>query len=237
MDSNATVTVNGKDSSQPVNLDVGENAIDIVVTGKDGVSTKTYILTVTRKEALTINNETLPIGILGGTYHATLSAEGGTMPYTWTATGLPTELTLSETTGEITGTLVNEGSYTVEIKVTNNNGNEANKTLTLKVNLGCGNGAYIIQPDEDAAYTGGYTEDGIPMMTVNEGISGFKYFSVTIEPVSGHGGNEVCVFVHIRNGQQIGIMGFKADYDSGKSVEASFNVKEGDIIKAFINVY
>ncbi|MBP1926919.1 hypothetical protein J2Z76_002791 [Sedimentibacter acidaminivorans] len=234
MDGDATVRVNGGEPSQPVSLDVGENAIDIVVTGKDGESTKTYTITVTRKEALTINNETLPIGIVGGTYQATLSAEGGTLPYTWTATGLPTELILSEITGEITGTFLSEGNYTIEVKVTDTNGSEVSKTLTLNVNLGCGNGAYIIQLDEDSAYTRGYTDDGIPMMTVNEGITGFKYFSVAIAPVTGHGGNEVCVFVHLRNGQQIGINATEADFDTVNRAKAAFNVKEGDIIKAFI---
>jgi hypothetical protein len=234
MDSNAKVTVNGGDTSQAVNLDVGENTIDIVVTGKDSVSTKTYILIIKRKEALTINNETLPIGIVGGSYEETLSAEGGILPYTWTATGLPTELTLSETTGEITGTFVSEGNYTIEVKVTDDNAIEISKSLTLNVNLGCGNGGYIIQPDEDSTYTSGYTEDGIPMMTVNEDVEGFKYFSVLITPVTGHSGNEVCVFVHMRNGQQIGLSYIKGDLDIVNGAGAAFNVKEGDTIKAFI---
>lgn len=237
MDSKATVKVNGKDPSTPVNLQVGENTITIVVTGVNGIGSKTYKVTVTRKEELTINNESLPIGIVGASYKATLTAEGGTTPYTWTETGLPTELTLNEATGEIAGTLVNEGNYIVEVKVTDDNGNEATKTLNLKINLGCGNGGYIIKPTEDSAYTGNYTDEGIPIMTINEGVTGFKYFSINITTVNEHLGDEVAVFVHMRSGKQIGIMGYKANFDDGddgKSVQACFNVKSGDVIKVFI---
>lgn len=49
-DSNATVTVNGSDPTTPVSLSVGENVIDIVVTAQDGVTSKTYTVTVTRAE-------------------------------------------------------------------------------------------------------------------------------------------------------------------------------------------
>ena len=49
-DSNATVTVNGGDPTTPVSLSVGENVIDVVVTAEDGVTTKTYTVTVTRAE-------------------------------------------------------------------------------------------------------------------------------------------------------------------------------------------
>lgn len=232
-DSEATTTVNGDAPSLPVSLEVGENTINIVVTGKDGVSTKTYQVIITRKEVLTINNESLPIGIIGGSYDATMTAAGGTEAYTWTATGLPAELTLNEN-GEITGTLESEGNYLVEVKVTDSTGTEASKTLSLRVNLGSGNGAYIIHPIDDTTYTKGYTEGAIPIMTVKEGISGFKYFSALIEPVTGNSGNEVCVFIHIRNGQQISINATKADFDTVNQAKAAFNVRAGDIIKSYI---
>ncbi len=222
----------GVRTSSAIDLEVGENTIDVMVVAQDA-STKTYTITVSRKEALTINNESLPIGIIGGTYQAALTAEGGTLPYTWTAAGLPAGLTLA-TTGTITGTPENEGNYNVEVTVKDDDGLEVIKILTLKVNLGCGNGTYIIQPSQDITYTGGYTEDGIPIMTVNEGISGFKYFSVSVEPVTGHSGNEVCVFIHMRGGKQLGISFIKADTEIINSVGAAFNVKAGDVIKAYI---
>lgn len=100
---------------------------------------------------------------------------------------------------------------------------------------GKGNGAYSVKPDVDAAYFAGLTGDGMfPTMTVNSGVTGFTYFSVAITAVTGHGGNEVCVFVQTRNGQQIGIMSYKGDFDSGASPAAGFNVKPGDVIEVYI---
>ena len=47
----------------------------------------------------------------------TLEASGGTAPYSWSATGLPTGLTLA-TDGEVTGTPTVADSYSVEATVT-----------------------------------------------------------------------------------------------------------------------
>ncbi|WP_419850469.1 cadherin-like beta sandwich domain-containing protein [Candidatus Poriferisocius sp.] len=47
-DSNATVTVNGGDPTEPVSLSAGENVIAVVVTAQDAVTTKTYTVTVTQ---------------------------------------------------------------------------------------------------------------------------------------------------------------------------------------------
>ena len=49
-DSNATVTVNGSDPATPVSLSSGENVIDIVVTAQDGLTSKSYAVTVTRTD-------------------------------------------------------------------------------------------------------------------------------------------------------------------------------------------
>jgi len=56
-DPNATVTVNGSpvtsgNTSNPVNLVVGSNTIITVVTGQDGITKKTYALTITRQPAV-----------------------------------------------------------------------------------------------------------------------------------------------------------------------------------------
>ena len=236
VDIQASVTVNGNDPSEPVSLNVGENAIHIVVMGIDGVSQKTYTVVVTRKEALTINNETLPIGIVGGTYQATLSAEGGTLPYTWSSIStLPGDFTLNAD-GTITGTpaIADTGTYPVEVTVTDAALVTATKTYTLKINEGCGNGGYTIVSDGDSAYTGSYNDDGIPTLTVNNGVSGFTYFRMNISTVTGHAGNEVCLLVQMRNGVQIGFSFVEADFDTVSTAGAAFNVMAGDIIKVYI---
>jgi uncharacterized delta-60 repeat protein len=47
-DATATITVNGAFAGTPITLNLGANTIIIVVTAQDGVTTKTYTLTVTR---------------------------------------------------------------------------------------------------------------------------------------------------------------------------------------------
>ena len=107
-------------------------------------------------------------------------------------------------------------------------------TQTFTTIPSCGNGAYYIETDGDSAYTAGYTKDGLLNLTVNVNQSGFTYFGVDISAVTGHSGSEACLFVHIRNGVQMGIMAFKDDFDSGGIPCAAFNVQTGDVIEVYI---
>lgn len=236
VDSESMVTVNGNDPTVPVSLAVGENIISIVVTDNVGVTSKTYQVTITRKEVLTIKNNSLPLGIANVAYNASLTPEGGTAPYTWsTSSALPGGFTLNAD-GAITGmtTSADTGTYPIEVTVTDAALVTVTRTFTLKINEGCANGGYIITSDGDPAYTGSYNDDGIPLLTVNGGVIGFTYFGVDIADVTGHSGSEVCLFVHIRNGKQIGFSFLKADFDTVNTAGAAFNVKAGDIIKVYI---
>lgn len=96
------------------------------------------------------------------------------------------------------------------------------------------NPIYTVTPGTDTAYTSGQTGDGINIMTVNPGITGLKYFLVDIHPVISHYGDEVVVFTHSRNGNQLGLNATKADFDVVSTVQAGFNVLPGDVIKTFI---
>ncbi len=66
--------------------------------------------------ALTITSGTTFTGTGGQAFQATLTATGGTPPYTWSATGLPGTLSLNATTGVISGT-PSVGTYPVNITV------------------------------------------------------------------------------------------------------------------------
>ncbi|MEN6348434.1 MAG: two-component regulator propeller domain-containing protein, partial [Syntrophomonas sp.] len=93
---------------------------------------------------------------------------------------------------------------------------------------------YTIAPLSDSVYTAGTTADGINTMTVNTGITGFKYFTVNITPVDSHSGNETVVFTHSRNGTQLAINATRADFDTVQTAQSGFNVQAGDVIKAYI---
>ncbi|MGI6486027.1 MAG: metallophosphoesterase family protein [Tepidanaerobacteraceae bacterium] len=93
---------------------------------------------------------------------------------------------------------------------------------------------FNVVPVPNDVYTIGKTQDGICKMTVNEGQSGFKYFTVSIEPVVSHEGEETVVFTHIRTGKQIGLSATVADFDLVKGAQAGLHVNPGDIIKVFV---
>ncbi len=90
---------------------------------------------------VTVTTTSLPGATFGASYTApALTASGGTSPYSFTATGLPTGLTLNTTSGVISGTPTQSGSFSVAIIATDattaGNGGpfvSASKTLTLLV--------------------------------------------------------------------------------------------------------
>jgi Putative Ig domain len=84
----ASLTFTAKDSSRPPQTGSATLALGI-----DPAS-------------LTIGTNSLPSGQVGSNYGATLTASGGTAPYTWSLTSgaLPTGLSLNSSTGAITGT-------------------------------------------------------------------------------------------------------------------------------------
>jgi hypothetical protein len=68
-------------------------------------------------DPLAVTTVTLPAATVGVAYTATLHAAGGTEPYTWTATGLPSGLTLSSS-GVLSGTPKSALSLAVTFVVT-----------------------------------------------------------------------------------------------------------------------
>ena len=96
-----TVTFTVGDSSQPA------------------PQTATAKITVTVSPAkLAITTASLPGGTVGVPYSASVSASGGTVPYTFSASGLPGGLSIASTTGTITGTPVQSDVGTTAVTIT-----------------------------------------------------------------------------------------------------------------------
>ena len=110
----SSVTVTASDSSTPNQATVS----------------KTFTLTV-KAAKLQITTASLPSGAVNQPYSATVSATGGTGAYTWSATRLPTNVTINATTGALSGTPTKAGTSTVRITVTDS----ANPTNTSSASL------------------------------------------------------------------------------------------------------
>ena len=91
---------------------------------------------------LTITSTTLPNGVVGEAYSASLGASGGQSPYTWAvASGsLPTGLTLAST-GLLSGTPTKAGTSTVTLEVTDAAGTSATEAFSIVVTPSSGTGS------------------------------------------------------------------------------------------------
>src|SRR5437899_4132170 len=90
--------------------------------------------TVSVASPLSITTTSLSSGTVGVAYSATLSAAGGTPPYTWslTAGSLPPGLALS-TSGSISGMPTAVGSYSFTIQAADSAGQKASKAFTVSI--------------------------------------------------------------------------------------------------------
>ncbi|EOE6860843.1 autotransporter domain-containing protein [Cronobacter dublinensis] len=75
----------------------------------------------------------LPSATTGSAWSQTLSATGGSAPYTWTAHGLPAGITLNAATGALSGTPTTAGSFTFSVTVKEAGNVSATASYTLVV--------------------------------------------------------------------------------------------------------
>lgn len=92
------------------------------------------ITLVVNPAPLAITTSQLPTATENSLYNATLSASGGTTPYSWTGSGLPSWLSLSSS-GKLSGTppLGSAGGVAFSVTVTDSAGLKASATLTIAI--------------------------------------------------------------------------------------------------------
>jgi DMSO/TMAO reductase YedYZ molybdopterin-dependent catalytic subunit len=113
-------------------------------------------------------------------------------------------------------------------------GNADSEIVTFEYWVPSGKPIYLVVPAENDVYSIGATLDGIKTMTVKEEQTGFKYFTIGIEPIRAHEGTETAVFTHLRDELQLELNASVADFDVVDLAKAGFNVQPGDVIKAYI---
>ncbi|MGJ4728833.1 putative Ig domain-containing protein [Luteimonas sp. SDU101] len=127
-----TVTVNGDivteaDETYFVNLSTATNATILDASGQGTITNDDIPVTIA------------PVALANGTawaaYSATISASGGTAPYTYaiSAGALPQGLTLS-TSGVLSGTPIATGSYTFTVTATDTLGRTGSQPYTFTIN-------------------------------------------------------------------------------------------------------
>ncbi|MFZ9630077.1 MAG: putative Ig domain-containing protein, partial [Ilumatobacteraceae bacterium] len=88
--------------------------------------------------APSITTTSLPTGYVQNAYAAGLTVVDGTAPYTWAVTSgsLPAGLSLSSTSGVVSGTPTAQGTSTFAVRVTDAAGRTATSSVTVAIDLG-----------------------------------------------------------------------------------------------------
>lgn len=109
------------------------NGLEANSTSMSIGSISSYAFTVVERPAIVTNS--LADGTVGTAYSSgTSSATMGVKPYTWSATGLSTGLSINSVTGEVFGTPTAHGTYPIQLKVTDGLGMYVSKALNIYIN-------------------------------------------------------------------------------------------------------
>jgi len=84
---------------------------------------------------LSITTTTLSSGTAGGAYSATIAATGGTTPYAFSASGLPSGLSIGSSTGSISGTPEQTSVGTSSVSFSVSDASQPQQTATAKLNI------------------------------------------------------------------------------------------------------
>ena len=130
--SGITANTSGAISGTPATPGTYTVAVTVTDANQQTVS-QSFTVTIAAAP-LAIAPASLPAATAGTAYSASFSATGGVPPYTWSASGLPTGLTLSSG-GALSGTVSAPTTATVTVTVKDSTGATASKTYTLTVGL------------------------------------------------------------------------------------------------------
>lgn len=153
---------------------------------------------------MAISPDALPSASYGAAYNSSVSASGGTAPYSFSASGLPSGLTMSSA-GAITGTPSSCGPFTLHVTAVDSTGMSCSKFVSLNVagasndaitSVKCPSNPSIVIPVDVPAgkYCGtiGYSKailtslaqaDAIAQMNANPGACACRITSVSADTV------------------------------------------------------
>ncbi|WP_433040426.1 putative Ig domain-containing protein [Dactylosporangium sp. CS-033363] len=113
----------------------GTSTVTVTLTDDDAVASAQPLTLTVHPAALTVATTSVPVATAGSAYTATLSATGGSAPYSWAVTAgvLPAGLVLDPATGVVSGTPSAAGSSTFTATVTDAAAHTAAQAVALTV--------------------------------------------------------------------------------------------------------
>lgn len=125
----ATGKLSGRPTAQ------GDSAFTVKVADTTGHSATKAVTLKVYPPGMVVTTPTFPATLQGDAFNTTLTALGGTAPYTWAVTtgALPGGLTLNASTGEITGTTTAGGTFAFTVTVTDATNAQTTKDLQIEI--------------------------------------------------------------------------------------------------------
>ncbi|HSZ62831.1 MAG TPA: putative Ig domain-containing protein [Terriglobales bacterium] len=163
-------TSTGAISGTPGGTFTGTTNFTVTVTDNESPTKKTSSanLSITiSAPTLKVTTTSLPTGVVNNSYTATVNATGGVQPYNWGLSGNPAWLSISSSTGVLSGTPTATGTYNFTVTVTDS---ETPTALTASANLS-------ISVNNSAPLQ--VTTTGLPGGVVNVLYSTSAYLSAT----------------------------------------------------------
>ncbi len=115
----------------PANLVTAAGTFPVVVTNPGVGASAPALFTVT--QSLSIVTASLGSATAGSFYSVALAGKGGTLPYTWSASGLPPALGITAATGLISGNLQQAGTFVIGVTLKDSAGASVSAQYSLVV--------------------------------------------------------------------------------------------------------
>ena len=114
---------------------VGNSTVTIRLTDSRALSAEKQIVISITPAQLSITTQSVPAGTVGANYSVQLIATGGRQPFLWliAQNALPTGLSLSSSSGLISGTPLAAGDFPFTVRVIDADGRSFNKSLSISV--------------------------------------------------------------------------------------------------------
>ena len=155
----------------------GADSFTYTATNASGTSSPATVSITVSAPTLTVTPTTMPNGTQGSAYSQTLSASGGTAPYSYAITtgALPAGLTLNTSSGVISGTPSSNGASPVTITATDANGATGSRPYSLLVQA-----QSVVVPPSNQTVAAGETASA----NLTQGATGGPFTSATLLTVS-----------------------------------------------------